>query len=42
MIKIDHTFARSLVPERTWPVFLDLVVAAFCLAGFYAVIFVAR
>ncbi len=42
MIKIDNTFARSLVPERTWPVFLDLVVAAFCLAGFYSIIFVAR
>jgi NitT/TauT family transport system permease protein len=42
VIKIDNTFARSLVPERTWPVFLDLVVAAFCLAGFYSIIFVAR
>ncbi len=42
MIKIDNTFARSLVPERTWPVFLDLIVAAFCLAGFYSIIFVAR
>jgi ABC-type nitrate/sulfonate/bicarbonate transport system permease component len=41
-MKIDNTFARSLVPERTWPVFLDLIVAAVCLAGFYAVIFVAR
>ena len=42
MIRIDKTFARSLVPERTWPVFLDLIVAAFCLAGFYSVIFVGR
>ncbi|AXC14702.1 ABC-type anion transport system, duplicated permease component [Acidisarcina polymorpha] len=41
-MKIDNTFARSLVPERTWPVFLDLIVAAFCLAGFYAIIFVGR
>ena len=41
-MKIDNTFARSLVPERTWPFFLDLTVAAFCLAGFYAVLFVAR
>jgi NitT/TauT family transport system permease protein len=41
-MKLDNTFARSLVPERTWPIFLDLVVAAFCLAGFYSIIFVAR
>ncbi len=41
-MKLDNTFARSLVPERTWPFFLDLTVAAFCLAGFYAVLFVAR
>jgi NitT/TauT family transport system permease protein len=41
-MKIDNTFARSLVPERTWPFFLDLIVAAFCLAGFYAIIFVGR
>jgi NitT/TauT family transport system permease protein len=42
VIKIDKTFARTLVPERTWPVFLDLIVAAFCLAGFYSIIFVAH
>jgi NitT/TauT family transport system permease protein len=41
-MKIDNTFARSLVPERTWPFFLDLTVAVFCLAGFYSVLFVAR
>jgi NitT/TauT family transport system permease protein len=41
-MKLDNTFARSLVPERTWPFFLDLTVAAFCLALFYAVLFVAR
>jgi NitT/TauT family transport system permease protein len=41
-MKIDNTFARSLVPERTWPFFLDLIVGAFCLAGFYAIIFVGR
>ena len=41
-MKTHHTFARSLVPERTWPFFLDLTVAAFCLAGFYSVLFVAR
>jgi NitT/TauT family transport system permease protein len=41
-VKLDNTFARSLVPERTWPFFLDLIVAAFCLAGFYSIIFVGR
>ena len=41
-MKLDNTFARSLVPERTWPFFLDLTVAALCLAGFYSVIFVAH
>ncbi len=41
-MKIDNTFARTLVPERTWPFFLDLIVAAFCLAGFYSIIFVGR
>jgi NitT/TauT family transport system permease protein len=41
-MKLDNTFARTLVPERTWPFFLDLTVAAFCLAGFYGVLFVAR
>jgi len=41
-MKIDNTFARSLVPERTWPVVLDLIVAAFCLAGFYSIIFIGR
>ena len=41
-MKNGYTFARSLVPERTWPFFLDLLVAVFCLAGFYSVLFVAR
>jgi NitT/TauT family transport system permease protein len=41
-MKIDNTFARSLVPERSWPFLLDLIVGAFCLAGFYAIIFVGR
>jgi len=41
-MKIDNTFARSLVPERTWPFFLDLIVGAFCLAAFYSIIFVGR
>ncbi len=34
--------ARSLVLERSWPFFLDLTVAAFCLAAFYGVIFIAH
>jgi NitT/TauT family transport system permease protein len=41
-LKIDNTFARSLVPERTWPFFLDLTVGALCLAGFYALLFIGR
>src|SRR5271154_6743787 len=41
-MKLDNTFARSLVPERTWPFFLDLTVGALCLAGFYALLFIGR
>jgi NitT/TauT family transport system permease protein len=41
-MKLDNTFARSLVPERTWPFFLDLTVGALCLAAFYGVLFVGR
>src|ERR1700678_4484555 len=36
------TLARSLIFERTWPVFLDITVAAFALAAFYAVLQVAH
>jgi NitT/TauT family transport system permease protein len=35
-------FARTQVLERTWPVVLDLTVAAACLAAFYAVVLIAR
>ena len=37
-----YTFSRSLVVERTWPFFLDLTVAMGLLAGFYAVLQIAR
>ncbi len=33
-----QTLSRALVVERTWPVVLDLMVAAFCLAAFYGVV----
>ena len=33
-----YTLSRSLVIERSWPVFLDLTVAVGLLAGFYAVL----
>src|SRR6202789_3550857 len=36
------TLARSLVLERTWPLFLDLSVAACGLALFYAVLRIAQ
>lgn len=37
-----YTLSRSLVIERSWPVFLDLTVAVGLLAGFYAVLQVGR
>jgi NitT/TauT family transport system permease protein len=37
-----HTFSRELIAERTWPFFLDLAVAAALLAGFYAIIWIAK
>ncbi|QNI34774.1 ABC transporter permease subunit [Alloacidobacterium dinghuense] len=37
-----YTLSRSLVIERSWPVFLDLTVAMGLLAGFYAVLQIAR
>jgi NitT/TauT family transport system permease protein len=40
--KSRYTFSRDLVLERTWPFFLDLTVAAGLLAGFYAILWVAR
>jgi NitT/TauT family transport system permease protein len=40
--KTRYTFSRALVLERTWPFFLDLTVAAGLLAGFYAILWVAK
>ncbi|HEX5234910.1 MAG TPA: ABC transporter permease subunit [Silvibacterium sp.] len=37
-----HTFSREFIAERTWPFFLDLSVAAALLAGFYAILWIAR
>jgi NitT/TauT family transport system permease protein len=37
-----HTFSRELIAERTWPFFLDLTVAAALLAGFYAILWIAK
>ena len=37
-----HTFSREFIAERTWPFFLDLSVAATLLAGFYAIIWIAK
>jgi NitT/TauT family transport system permease protein len=36
------TLSRTLVLERSWPVVLDLTVAAFCLATFYCVVLLGR
>jgi NitT/TauT family transport system permease protein len=37
-----QTLSRTLVLERSWPVVLDLMVAAFCLATFYCVVLLGR
>ncbi len=37
-----YTFSRAQVVERTWPFFLDLTVAAALLAGFYAILWIAK
>ncbi|HEV2483951.1 MAG TPA: ABC transporter permease subunit [Terracidiphilus sp.] len=37
-MKIQHPLARSLVTARTWPIFMDLTVAAVALAGFLAMV----
>jgi NitT/TauT family transport system permease protein len=37
-VKLQHTLARSLVTVRTWPFFMDLVVASVALACFLAVV----
>ena len=36
------TLSRAFVIERTWPFFIDLSVAAALLAGFYAILWVAK
>jgi NitT/TauT family transport system permease protein len=41
-VKTRYTLSRALVVERTWPFFLDLTVAAGLLAGFYAILWVAK
>jgi len=41
-MKVRYTLSRSLVVERSWPFFLDLTVAFGLLAGFYAVLQIAR
>jgi NitT/TauT family transport system permease protein len=37
-LKLQQTFGRTLIDVRTWPFFTDMVVAGFCLAGFFAMI----
>ena len=41
-MSVRNTFSREVLVERTWPFFLDLGVAAALLAGFYAIIWIAR
>jgi NitT/TauT family transport system permease protein len=41
-VKSRYTFSRTLVVERSWPFFLDLTVAAGLLAGFYAILWIAK
>ncbi|HEX3473296.1 MAG TPA: ABC transporter permease subunit [Silvibacterium sp.] len=41
-MRTRYTFSRELVAERTWPFVLDLTVAAGLLAGFYAILWVAK
>ena len=41
-MKSRYTFSRTQVIERSWPFFIDLGVAAALLAGFYAVLWVAK
>ena len=36
------TLSRAFVMERTWPFFIDVSVAAALLAGFYAILWVAK
>ena len=41
-MKTRYTFSRELVIERSWPFVLDVTVAAALLAGFYAILWVAK
>jgi len=41
-VKSPYQLSRALVLERTWPVFMDLTVAAGLLAGFYAILWIAK
>ncbi len=41
-MKTRYTFARTLVVERSWPFILDITVAAALLAGFYAILWIAK
>ncbi|HTW45860.1 MAG TPA: ABC transporter permease subunit [Acidobacteriaceae bacterium] len=41
-MSVRNTFSRELIIERTWPFFLDLSIAAALLAGFYAILWIAR
>ncbi|MFT4112234.1 ABC transporter permease [Silvibacterium sp.] len=38
----NYTFSRELVIERSWPFFMDLTVAVGLLAGFYAILWIAK
>ncbi len=41
-MSVRQTFSRELIAERTWPFFIDLSVAAALLAGFYAILWIAK
>ena len=41
-MKTRYTLSRALVIERSWPFFIDVGVAAGLLAGFYAILYVAK
>jgi len=41
-VSVRNTFSRGFIAERTWPFFLDVSVAAVLLAGFYAILWIAK
>jgi NitT/TauT family transport system permease protein len=41
-VSVRNTFSREFIVERTWPFFLDLSIAVALLAGFYAILWIAR